>query len=101
MAVFSWQNGARIVTLGEGTTYVGLALRRDLNEAGAIAFSNKPLAARSDMTGDEVMVEIVNQQGLLSYWRAGLLLLQTWDLSRELREQVEDLMRCLEEVPKA
>jgi hypothetical protein len=70
----------------------------DGTESVGILFSNNvplPKGSENRFNGDEVIIEIVNFQGAMSYMKAIVGLLKTWKIEG-LEEQFKDLSDTLE-----
>ena len=95
-------NGIRIITLGEGTTYIGQCINKKTNESDGILFSNTAILPKNkidELSGEEVAIEITNFQGAMSYIKAITDLLITWKIDG-LKEKLEDLNNILENFTK-
>lgn len=93
----NFESGARKVVLGEGTTYISQLLVNGDTLSSGICFSTKPPIEESDFKfkGDEVIIEITNFQGAMSYLKSGIELLKTWEIEG-LDKQFAELSRSLE-----
>lgn len=95
------EDGVRKVTLGEGTTYISQCIPKGTAESSGILFSNKPPLPEESFSfqGDEVIIEIYNVQGALSYMKALVGLLGTWKIEGT-EEQLKDLRETLDILTK-
>jgi len=76
-----FKNGVRKITLGEGSTYISQILIDGDEISSGICFSNKYSANdKYSFNGDEVIIEITNFQGAMSYLKAGIELLKSWKI---------------------
>jgi len=74
-----FDNGLRKVTLGEGTAYISQVLVNNDTKSSGICFSNK-MPIDNEFNGDEVIIEITNFQGAMSYIKSIVELLKTWEI---------------------
>ena len=77
--VTEFENGVRLIELGQGTTFISQAITTVNNEnnvSSGIAFSNSP----NTLTKDGVIIEITDMKGVMSYIRAICGLLETWNI---------------------
>lgn len=93
-------NGIRKITLGEGTTYISQCIPPDADMSSGILFSSKPplpkgTIAESRFQGDEVIIEITNFQGAMSYMKGIVELLKTWKIEG-MEEEFNDLLDTLD-----
>ena len=94
----NYENGVRKVTLGEGTSFISQILVDGSEMSSGILFSNKP-PVNAEFHGDEVIIEITNFQGAMSYMKAVVELLKTWKIEG-LDKQFDDLSNSLEMLTK-
>lgn len=87
MSVVTWENGTRVVTLGEGTTSISVVLDKDTDVGSGICFA--PLNFTGELQGSEVLVEITNTAGVISFLKGLTDLIATWEITGENKEQIE------------
>jgi len=93
-----FKNGVRKITLGEGTTYISQVLiDKDIMSSG-ICFSSK-MPINKEFTGDEVIIEIVNFQGAMSYIKAIIELLKSWNI-KGMEDKYEELLKNIDMIIK-
>lgn len=97
MSVTNWENGTRGVRLGQGTTSISTIMVADSEAASGICFA--PLGFDGQPKGNEVVIEIVNAAGVISYIRAIAELLSTWNIVGE-EEKVLEVKKEMEELQK-
>ena len=90
----NFKNGVRKVTIGEGTTYISQVLVDGDNMSSGICFSNK-IPINKEFIGDEVIIEITNFQGAMSYMRAVIELLKSWNIEG-MENEYEELLRNID-----
>jgi len=93
-----FKNGVRKVTLGEGTTYISQVLVDGDTMSSGICFSNK-IPVNKEFIGDEVIIEIVNFQGAMSYMRAVIELLKSWKI-KGMEKEYEELLKDIDMIIK-
>ena len=93
-----FKNGVRKVTLGEGTTYISQVLVDGDTMSSGICFSSK-MPINKEFTGDEVIIEIVNFQGAMSYIKAIIELLKSWNI-KGTEDKYEELLRDIDMIIK-
>lgn len=59
----------------------------------------KELKSCHNLNGEEVIIEITNIQGFMSYMKAGVELLRTWKLEG-LEEQIDSLIQTFDILTK-
>ena len=94
----NFNNSIRKVTLGEGTTYISQVLVDGDTMSSGICFSNK-IPLNKEFVGDEVIIEIVNFQGVMSYMRAVIELLKSWNIEG-MENEYEELLRNIDMIIK-
>ena len=95
-----FKNGVRKVTLGEGTTYISQILVDGDNMSSGICFSNKySTNNKYNFNGDEIIIEITNFQGAMSYLKAGIQLLKSWKIEG-LDGLYDDVLKDIDEMMK-
>lgn len=94
----NFNNSIRKVTLGEGTTYISQVLVDGDTMSSGICFSNK-IPLNKEFVGDEVIIEIVNFQGAMSYMRAVIELLKSWNIEG-MENEYEELLRNIDMIIK-
>jgi hypothetical protein len=85
-------NGVKVVELGKGTTFISQVLVDGDTISSGICFSNQVNDGK--FKGDEVIIEITNVEGVVSYIKALVDLLKTWEME-ELKDQIENLDRTI------
>jgi len=93
-----FNNGVRKVTLGEDTTYISQVLVDGDNMSSGICFSNK-IPINKEFIGDEVIIEITNFQGAMSYMRAVIELLKSWNIEG-MEDKYEELLKDIDMIIK-
>jgi len=93
-----FKNGVRKVTLGEGNTYISQVLVDKDTMSSGICFSNK-IPINKEFIGDEVIIEIVNFQGAMSYMRAVIELLKSWEI-KGMENKYEELLKNIDMIIK-
>jgi len=89
-------DGVRKVTLGEGTTHISLIhVGKDTKSSGICFSSNLSLTSKGEFYGDEVVIEIVNFQGAMSYIKPIIEVLKTWEI-KGMESIYEDLLRDID-----
>jgi len=89
-----FQNGLRKVILGEGTTYISQVLVNNDTTSSGICFSNK-IPIDNKFNGDEVIIEITNFQGAMSYIKPIIELLKTWEIEG-MEDKYEELLKDID-----
>jgi len=87
-------NGNTVITLGEGTVFVGNVHVNDDKIASGIYFSNN----REGMTDDGIIIEMSNKKAVASYLMALVRFLETWEDDKEsqFNKNIEGLKKDLE-----
>jgi len=95
-----FKNGVRKITLGEDTTYIS-QIHVDGDEiSSGICFSNKySTNDKYNFQGDEVIIEITNFQGVMSYIKAGIELLKSWKIEG-LDELYDKVLKDIDKMMK-
>jgi hypothetical protein len=86
-------NGVKVVELGKGTTFISQVFVDGDTISSGICFSNQ-VPNNGELKGDEVIIEITNMKGAVSYIKALVDLLKTWEIE-ELKDQIENLDRTI------
>ena len=94
----NFNNSIRKVTLGEGTTYISQVLVDGDTMSSGICFSSK-MPINKEFTGDEVIIEIVNFQGAMSYIKAIIELLKSWNI-KGMEDKYEELLKNIDMIIK-
>ena len=94
----NFNNSIRKVTLGEGTTYISQVLVDGDTMSSGICFSNK-IQINKEFIGDEVIIEIINFQGAMSYMRAVIELLKSWKIEG-MEKEYEELLKDIDMIIK-
>jgi len=93
-------DGVRKVTLGEGTTHISLIhVDKDTKSSGICFSSNLSLTSKGEFNGDEVIIEITNFQGAMSYIKPIIELLKTWEIEG-MEGMYENLLRDIDVMTK-
>lgn len=92
------ENGVRLVELGLGTTQISQVLVDGNTMSSGICFGNK-VPINGQLQGDEVIVSVANFQGAVSYIKAVVELLKTWEIEG-LEKQIEELNESLNKILK-
>jgi len=96
----NFKNGVRKITLGEGTTYISQVLVDGDTMSSGICFSNKyNTNEKYDFQGDEIIIEIVNFQGAMSYMKAVIELLKSWNIEG-MEKEYDDLLKSIDMIIK-
>ncbi len=102
-----WENGVRIVTLGEGTTWTSVVLLEGDPKGIGISFASGNFGAegavgQADVPSDTVIVEIRDTKGAASYLRALTELFRTWAGDNEtLRKSCDGMDQVCAELEAA
>jgi uncharacterized protein (UPF0333 family) len=94
--ITQYNNGIRIITLGEKTTQISQVIQKGETESSGICFCNSFLVDGKP-SSDGVIINIVNMQGIVSYIRALTDMLKTWEIKGSEKE-LEALRNSLEEI---
>ena len=89
-----FENGVKIVTLGEGTTYISQIFVDGDDVSSGILFSNQP-PLNKEFIGNEVIIEITNFKGAISYIKAILGVLESWKIDG-LDEEYENFLKTID-----
>jgi hypothetical protein len=89
-------NGATLITLGEGTVFTGVARADGHDHPVGICFTNEQ--GHNIIPAGTVVIQIRNEKAIASYIMALVRLIETWedDESSQLTAILEDLKRDLE-----
>ncbi|WCF11481.1 hypothetical protein NDS46_31485 (plasmid) [Paenibacillus thiaminolyticus] len=98
MSIKDWDNGTRVVRLGQGTTTISNIFVEDSQVASGLCFA--PLGFTGELKGQEVIIEITNASGVVSYIKAIADLLRTWDISGDNESEIAEVSRQLNELHK-
>lgn len=82
-------SNVQVIELGKGTTFISQVHVDKDNVSSGISFSNH---ADGKIHGDEIIIEITDTKGILSYIRPIIQLIQTWNIDTDgLHEQLTEL----------
>lgn len=87
------ENGSKVIELGKGTTYISQVLVEGDTMSSGIAFSNKP-PVNGVPDREDVIIEITSMGGAISYMKAVVELLKTWEIE-ELDKPINDLLNVI------
>jgi hypothetical protein len=96
-----WENGVRVIELGKGTTFIGQVFVDGGEASSGLYFTNEK-NFNGRYKGEEVIIEMTNFKGVLSYMRGAINLLQTWEVEGvqdqldEMAKQIEGLIKSIQ-----
>jgi len=87
-------NGVKVIELGRGTTYISQILVGGDKTSSGICFGNNPNISEEGMNGDEVIIEITDIKGAVSYVKSLITLIETWN-SEDTSPYIQELKKAI------